>query len=67
MTSKLVCLRERIHGRPLDTGVGLEEIPKGSEISVLNWEHENVDSLVEWSGRQYIVHRETLMSFADPL
>lgn len=42
------------------------EIPQGAEISVINYDLNESDSIVEWNGRTFIVDKNALASFAHP-
>jgi hypothetical protein len=39
----------------------LEEIPKGSEITIL----DDAYSLIEWHEEQFLVHKDSLITFEE--
>ena len=43
-----------------------ETIPKDTEITITDYDHNETDSLVEWSGHALIVNTECLTVFEDP-
>jgi hypothetical protein len=42
-----------------------ETIPQGAEVTILNADHSDTESLIEWAGRQLIVDKDSLITFEE--
>jgi len=42
-----------------------ESIPANAEITILNDNHTLTDSLIEWDGREFMVNKESLITFEE--
>jgi hypothetical protein len=66
MTSNLrkVHLKDTLTGRP-PYRMEHETIPEGAEITIVDYDYSEIDSLVEWEGHSLVVDKDNLISFED--
>jgi hypothetical protein len=64
---KQVRIQHSLIGYPPYRPEARETIPRGAEITITNYDHNETDSLVESGGRTLIVNKDCLISFEDPL
>jgi hypothetical protein len=60
-------LKHELSGYPPFDCAGREAIPAGARIAVTEWDHTEVESLIQWGGHSLRVVKNDLINFAEPV